>query len=144
MAASGPQKLKIIIEAKNKDYLRATGYQTAIAKQFRGQYKKDCKVAKGEIGIVGGFSPEKSSNGSRRPAEIKKITKRPLPGNSAGNKKKPVRPQRENRHRRRFFSRKIKQWQPGDPAEIKNYCRGQKQRLSPRHRLPNGHCQAIP
>jgi spermidine/putrescine-binding protein len=49
---------EIIAEAKNKDYLRAIRYQTAIAKQFRGQYKKACKVAKGEIGILGDYSPK--------------------------------------------------------------------------------------
>ncbi|MDR1303122.1 MAG: extracellular solute-binding protein [Puniceicoccales bacterium] len=36
----------IMVEAKNKDYLRAIRYQTAIAKKFREQYEKACKIAK--------------------------------------------------------------------------------------------------
>ncbi|MDR0590529.1 MAG: extracellular solute-binding protein [Puniceicoccales bacterium] len=39
---------EIMVEAKNKDYLRAIRYQTAVAKKFREQYEKAYKIAKGE------------------------------------------------------------------------------------------------
>lgn len=39
---------ELVPEAKNKDYLKAIQYQTAIANQFRAQYKRASKIAKGK------------------------------------------------------------------------------------------------
>jgi ABC-type Fe3+ transport system substrate-binding protein len=39
---------EIVVEAKNKDHLRAIRYQTTVAKKFREQYEKACKIAKGK------------------------------------------------------------------------------------------------